>query len=157
MKTAAARIVDVRGVSARLARSDAVPWVPLGPDKAFKPLRFLAGDRGFVELLRLEPGSVIPRHRHTGEVHAWNLAGSRRLDSGELVGPGDYVYEPVGNEDAWAVEGEVPLVVLVVVMGVVEYLDDAGHVTRRYAAGTLRDLYRAHCERIGLAALDLDD
>jgi quercetin dioxygenase-like cupin family protein len=56
---------------------DDLPWVPLGPGEWFKPLRFLPGDRGRALLLRLEPGSVVPRHRHLGEVHGINLKGQR--------------------------------------------------------------------------------
>lgn len=135
--------------------TEAVPWVPLGEGKAFKPLRFLADDRGFVELLRLEPGVAIPLHRHTGEVHAYNLQGARRLHSGELIGPGDYVYEPAGNVDSWWVESSTPLVVLVTVMGAVEYLDSDGRASRRFTAGTLEALYREHCAMPGIAPLDL--
>jgi 2,4'-dihydroxyacetophenone dioxygenase len=58
-------------------------------------------------LLRLEPGAEIATHRHTGEVHAFNLEGSRQLSSGEIIGPGDYVYEPLGNMDSWKVVGDV--------------------------------------------------
>ena len=29
--------------------------------------------------LRLEPGTVVPLHRHHGEVHGYNLAGERKL------------------------------------------------------------------------------
>jgi quercetin dioxygenase-like cupin family protein len=141
-----------------LALANNVPWVPLGEGKAFKPLAFFADDRGFVELLRLEPGVEIPLHRHTGEVHAYNLAGSRRLHTGEVIGPGDYVYEPLGNTDSWGVHGDETLIVLVVVMGAVEYVDDTGAVSRRYSADTLRRLYREHCAAHGLtvsAALDV--
>jgi 2,4'-dihydroxyacetophenone dioxygenase len=139
-----------------LAQSDA-PWVPLSAGKSFKPLRFFADNRGFVELLRLEPGASIPLHRHTGDVHAFNLEGTRELDSGERVGPGDYVYEPAGNIDAWKVVGAVPLVVLVVVTGAVEYLDADGAVIGRYTAERLFDLYLAHCEANGIEPLDLID
>lgn len=140
---------------ARALATDAVPWVPLGEGKAFRPLRFLAGDRGFVELLRLDPGVAIPLHRHTGEVHAYNLEGSRRLHSGELIGPGGYVYEPAGNVDSWWVEGNTPLVVLVMVTGAVEYLDADGAATRRFTGATLDALYREHCATLGIAPLDL--
>ncbi|MFC6977960.1 cupin domain-containing protein [Microbulbifer taiwanensis] len=133
------------------------PWVPLGEGKAFKPLRFLADNRGFVELLRLEPGVEIGWHRHTGEVHAYNLQGSRELHTGERISPGDYVYEPPGNIDKWQAVGEVPLVVLVVVMGAVDYLGADGEVSGRYSAGTLLDLYRQHCEQEGLEMLDLTE
>lgn len=142
---------------ARILAQASAPWVPLSAGKAFKPLRFFADNRGFVELLRLDPGTAIPLHRHTGEVHAFNLEGTRELDSGERVGPGDYVYEPGGNTDAWKVVGDIPLVVLVVVTGAVEYLDADGAVISCYTAERLFDLYLAHCGACGIEPLDLID
>ncbi len=142
---------------ARAIGHGTVPWVPLSPGKSFKPLRFLRDDRGFVELLRLDPGEAIPLHRHTGETHAFNLEGSRQLCTGEVIGPGDYVYEPAGNTDSWHVVGDVPLVVLVVVSGAIEYLDAERRVTKRYSAQTLMDLYHAHCRARGIGIRDLVD
>ena len=147
---AAATFVPARAIPHRT-----VPWVPLGDGRSFKPLRFLRDDRGFVELLRLEPGVAIPLHRHTGETHALNLEGTRELSTGEVIGPGDYVYEPEGNVDEWKVVGDVPLVVLVVVTGAVEYLDAKGNVTKRYTAQTLRDLYDEYCRSRGIGIRDL--
>lgn len=84
-----------------------MPWIPTSPGKSFRPLRFEAD--GWSELMRLEPGSLVARHRHTGLVHAFSLSGSRRiLESGEIVGPGDYVYEPAGLIDAWEAVGDHP-------------------------------------------------
>jgi 2,4'-dihydroxyacetophenone dioxygenase len=143
--------------TARNLAHSATPWVPLSPGKSFKPLRFLRNNRGFVELLRLEPGAEIGLHRHTGEVHALNLEGTRQLCTGEVIGPGDYVYEPVGNTDSWKVVGDTPLVVLVVVMGAVEYLGADHSVTARYTSDTLRDLYHAYCKAEGIAPRDLLD
>lgn len=140
---------------ARALAQTAAPWVPLSEGKSFKPLRFLGGNRGFVELMRLKPDAAIGLHRHTGEVQGFNLEGSRRLCTGEVIVPGDYVYEPAGNTDSWKVVGDVPLVVLVVVMGAVEYLGPGGVVTARYTAETLMETYRTHCEAIGIAPLDL--
>jgi 2,4'-dihydroxyacetophenone dioxygenase len=147
---AAATFVPARAIPHRT-----VPWVPLGSGKSFKPLRFLREDRGFVELLRLDPGVAIPLHRHTGETHAFNLEGTRELSTGEIIGPGDYVYEPAGNVDAWKAVGDVPLVVLVVVTGAIEYLDADGAVTQRFTAETLREAYVAHCAAKGVAPRDL--
>lgn len=144
-------------VPARTLADDAVPWVPLSPGKSFKPLRFLREDRGFVELLRLEPGETIPLHRHTGETHAFNLEGSRALCTGETIGPGGYVYEPPGNTDSWRVVGDAPLVVLVVVLGAVEYLGPDGAVTHRYTAQTLKEIYERHCAATGIEPIDLVD
>jgi quercetin dioxygenase-like cupin family protein len=135
----------------------ALPWIPLGPGESFKPLRFLARDRGRALLLRLEPGVVVPRHRHLGEVHALNLSGRREiLGSGAIVGPGDYVYEPAGNVDSWRALGDEPVVVHIVAYAPMEYLDEHGAVLRRDGPGSLRDAYLRHCAAHGLAPLDLE-
>jgi anti-sigma factor ChrR (cupin superfamily) len=69
--------------------TERMPWVPLGPGASFKRLRFLPNNRGRVLLLRLDPGTVVPLHRHLGEVHGFNLAGHRKLlETGEVIGPG---------------------------------------------------------------------
>jgi len=145
------------GQPARWTPDDAVPWIPGGPGKSAKPLRFLSGDRGFIELMRLEPGTEIPPHRHTGEVHAYNLEGSRKLSSGEIVGPGDYVFEPAGNVDSWTAVGDEPLTVLVIVMGSVEYLGRGGVVTQRITATSQREAYLRYCSEQAIEPVDLVD
>ncbi len=137
--------------------NDAVPWIPLGEKKAMKPLRILSGNRGFVELLRIEPGEVIPLHRHTGEVHGFHLEGVRELQTGERVGPGDYVYEPAGNVDTWKVVSDTPVVVFLIVMGEVEYFDAEGNVRGRFTAETMRQSYLDYCSANGLSPVDLDE
>jgi hypothetical protein len=57
--------------------TDTMPWIPTGPGKSFRPLRFTAD--GWSELMRLEPGSVVALHRHTGELHAFNVSGTREI------------------------------------------------------------------------------
>ena len=151
-----AESLSSRFVARSLADSD-VPWIPLSAGKSFKPLRFLSGNRGFVELLRLEPGEEIPIHRHTGEVHAFNLEGSRQLCTGELIEPGGYVYEPPGNTDSWKVVGDVPLIVMIVATGAVEYLGPNNAVTARFTANTLLDCYREYCAANNTTPIDLVD
>lgn len=121
-------------------------WVPLSPGLSFKPLRFFLDDTGYQLLLRIEPGTVIPPHRHTGEIHAYNLSGHRRiLTTGDVIGPGTYVYEPVGNEDTWEAIGDQACIVHLEANGRVEYLDDRGNVTRHTDAATARAAYHAWC------------
>ncbi|HJW04910.1 MAG TPA: cupin domain-containing protein [Rhodanobacter sp.] len=133
-------------------------WIPSAtPGKSSSPLRFFADDRGFVELLRMEPGVVMPLHRHTGEIHAYNLSGTRKLCTGELIGPGDYVYEPPGSTDWWKIVGDEPMLALVIVMGTVEFLGPGGVVTGRASAGTQRTDYERYCREHGLAIQDLVD
>jgi quercetin dioxygenase-like cupin family protein len=145
------------GLAAHAALGAGAHWIPEGPGKWSRPLRFLGAGRGFVELMRLEPGVIVPLHRHTGEVHAFNLEGHRRLSSGETIGPGDYVYEPAGNVDGWQAVGTAPLVVFVVVLGEVEFLAPDGTVARRVSATTQLAAYRQYCRDAGLAPLALED
>ncbi len=122
-----------------------IPWIPLGPGESFKPLRFLRNGRAL--LLRLEPGTIIPRHRHLGEVHGLNLSGSRKLiESGEIIGPGDYVYEPAGNVDSWMAVGDEPVIVHIVSFGAMEYLGDDDQVLRRDTPASLQEIYLRYCE-----------
>ncbi|MCA0174883.1 MAG: anti-sigma factor [Proteobacteria bacterium] len=129
---------------------DEALWMAEGPGKWSRPLRFLDDGRGWVELMRLEPGVTLGLHRHTGDVHALNLQGHRRLGTGELVGPGGYVHELAGSADTWGAVGDGPLVVFVVVMGEVEYLDAQGRVTRRISTADRIADYRRYCEAAGV-------
>lgn len=143
---------------ARISTSADLPWIPSATaGKYAKPLRFFAGDRGFVELLRMEPGVVMPLHRHSGEIHAYNLSGTRQLCTGELIGPGDYVFEPPGNVDWWKIVGDEPMIALVVVMGTVEFLGPGGSVRARASAASQRAEYERYCREHRRPVLDLDD
>src|SRR5262245_50130662 len=132
--------------------SHTLPWAPISPGLSFKALHLDSDDSPWVLLLRIEPGTVVPRHRHTGPTHVFNISGHRKLQTGEVVGPGGYVYEPRGHVDTWSAVGDEPVVVHAVVEGAVEYLDEDGAVIRRSTATTARDSYRRHCESIGVAA-----
>jgi 2,4'-dihydroxyacetophenone dioxygenase len=146
-----------RSIMGYAVTPDTMEWIPGGSGKYSKPLRFLSDNRGFVELFRLDSGAVVRPHRHTGEVHALNLEGSRQLGTGEIICAGEYVYEPAGNVDTWKVVGAERAVILVVVMGEVEYLGPGGVVTGRCNATTQWEAYCRHCRETGTQPLDLRD
>jgi 2,4'-dihydroxyacetophenone dioxygenase len=126
-----------------LRSADALPWAPLGPGFSLKVLHGHGDDDTRALLLRLEPGTVVERHRHQGEVHALNLAGHRKLlDTGEVVGPGGYVYEPPGNVDSWMAVGDEPVIVFVTVRGAIEELDLEGRVCDRSTTASVAERYR---------------
>ncbi len=138
---------------ARPLDTDGMPWIPTGPGKAFRPLLFTAD--GWSELMRLEPGSTVPLHRHTDEVHAFNLSGTREIfGTGERVGPGNYVYEPASTIDGWGAIGDEPCIVHIKVAGVIEYLDGSGQVTETASAATQRAVYLAWCQEHGVLPSD---
>lgn len=143
---------------ARFTAAEGTPWVPsTTPGKSSRPLRFLAGNRGFVELLRMQPGTVMPLHRHKGEVHVFVLQGSYLLCTGERIDAGGYVYEPMGLTDWWEVVGDEPLLVLVIVMGEAEFLNPDGSVCERVSAATQRAAYVEHCRTHDLPIADLTE
>lgn len=136
-------------VNSAMRRAELDAWIPEGEGKWSLPLQFLPGGAGWVELMRLDPGVRVGLHRHTGEVHALNLAGERRLNDGRLVRAGDYVYEPPGNVDWWEATGEEQLLVLVVVKGCVEYLGAHRSVLKRIDTADRIADYQRHCAAIG--------
>lgn len=134
--------------------TDSVGWVPTSPGLSFKPLAFLPGNAGWVQLLKLEPGTLIPRHRHTGDVHALNLQGSRRiLDTDELIEPLTYVHENAGDVDSWMAVGDEPCIIYVEVNGTVEYLGDDDEPALVVDAALQQALYRGWCDEHGVKPL----
>lgn len=131
--------------------TDRMAWIPLSDGISFKPITFFPDDTGYQLLLRVEPGVAIPRHHHTGEIHAFVLSGTRMIDGVDAeIGPGTYVHEPAGNVDSWAAVGDQPCVVHIEVNGRVEYLDDRGAVVRHTDAVTARAEYVRWCDEHGV-------
>lgn len=97
----------------------------------------------------------MPLHRHSGEIHAYNVSGSRQLCTGEVIGPGDYVYEPAGNVDWWRVIDDETPVALVVVRGTVEFLAADGSVRSTANALTQRKELERYCQKHELDIPDL--
>lgn len=138
-----------------LRRAGIDRWIPEGSGKWSLPIQFLPDGAGWVELMRLNPGVLIPRHRHRGEVHALNLQGVRRLSDGRTIFPGDYVFEPEGNVDYWQAVGEDTLIVQVVVRGDVEYLADDGSIAQRIDTLSRIADYERYCREVGRPSCDL--
>ncbi|WP_439605603.1 cupin domain-containing protein [Hydrogenophaga sp.] len=142
-------------VAAAMRRAGLDAWIPEGEGKWSLPLYFLPDGAGWVELMRLLPGVRLGLHRHTGEVHALNLAGERRLNDGRVVRAGDYIHEPAGNVDWWEATGTDELLVHVVVKGEVEYLGAHQSVLQRINAADRLEEYRRHCKAMGVQPREL--
>jgi anti-sigma factor ChrR (cupin superfamily) len=133
-----------------LIHADEQPWMPLSPGISARPLRF-AGEERTLQL-KIEPGVSVGRHRHTGAVHAFNVSGSRQLSTGEIAGPGAYVYEPAGNDDSWWCVGDEPCVVQITLSGRVVYVDEAGKELSFTDTAKLRQQYLDWCMSEGVEA-----
>jgi len=124
-----------------------LPWMPLEPGVSARLLRLAGKDRTLQ--LKVEPGVTIETHAHGGEVHAFNVSGSRRLGNGDIAGPGAYVYEPAGNMDSWACVGDEPVVVQITMTGSLAYLGEDGRPVEVTDTPKLRALYLDWCAREG--------
>jgi 2,4'-dihydroxyacetophenone dioxygenase len=81
-------------------------------------------------------------------VHAFNLSGTQQiLGTGELVGPGDYVYEPNGNIDSWQAVGRHTLRRAHQSRRRRGLLDADGHVTERSDSASQHATYLAWCQQ----------
>lgn len=138
-------------VTAALQRAGLDAWIPEGEGKWSLPLQFIPGG-GWVELMRLAPGTRLTLHRHHGEVHGLTLQGRRRLDDGRVIGAGEYVFEPPGNVDSWEAVGDEVLVLHVVVRGDVDYVAADGTVQRHITTADVIASYRDFCATRGLPA-----
>lgn len=136
----------------RLNHTAELDWIPLSAATSFKPITFFPDGSGYQLLLRVQPGGVVPRHHHTGEVHAFVVSGQRRIvGCSDVIGPGTYVYEPVDNVDSWETVGDEPCVIHIEANGRIEYLDDDGNVVRHTDASTAKAEYLAWCAQHGIA------
>ena len=112
-----------------------------------RPLRIHGEERALQ--LKAGPGVTIGRHTHAGEVHAYNVSGSRQLDTGEIAGPGAYVYEPAGHVDSWSRVGDEPCIVQITMSGHLACLGANDELLDCIDTPKLREPYLAWCGENG--------
>ena len=124
-----------------------LPWMPLSAGVEVRLLRLEGEERSLQ--LKVEPGVLMAPHRHEGAVNAYGLQGYRRLGTGEIAGPGSYVYEPAGNCDSWEAVGDEPCVVQISMAG---RLTEVASGKSTDTSG-LRERYLAWCAETGNPAV----
>ena len=132
-----------QGDGTSVCRTEDVPWALLAPGIEMKVLR-VGEDTGRYTLMnRFAPGTVLPRHYHHGEVHAWTIAGTwGYLEYDWTASAGDYIYEPSGSVHTLAVpEGGGPATIQFVIDKGLDFLDDDGNVFHVENAETITQLY----------------
>lgn len=101
---------------------------------------------------RFAPGVKVPRHKHTGVVHAVTAAGTwRYLEYPEVNRAGSYLFEPAGSIHTLVVPEDNTEVTEVVfaIYGANLNLDEDDNVESVFDAGSIRDAYLALCEAYG--------
>src|SRR5262249_4407217 len=112
-------------LSDRAISADAVPWVPMSDGVDYKPLRFDFATGMWVNVLRIQPGAGLGRHRHNGgPVMGYCLEGTWWYLEREWVAePGTLVYEPPGDIHTLRA-GPEGMLTLFVTDGVLQFFDD---------------------------------
>jgi 2,4'-dihydroxyacetophenone dioxygenase len=135
------QVIAAMGLPDMAVQGDELPWVPQGERVWFKPLRFDLATGRWINLLRVEGGGKVNRHRHTGgQVLGYCIEGSwHYLERDWVARPGTLVYEPPGD----------------ILEGSVQYIDDDDNLIYQDDVFSKLDRYLRFCEEEGIEPLDL--
>ena len=139
-------------------RETDLPFVPYQEGVAFQLNQVDIEGGFFVVRLHGEPGRTIQRHKHTGEVFAFTLAGSwRYLEYPEINTAGSYLYEPAGSVHTlhFPETNTETTDVWFVLHGANLNLDAADRVESVLDASAALEFYRAACREAGLPEPDV--
>ncbi len=106
----------------------------------------------WVTRMRAQPGVTLQKHKHTGEVFAFTVAGSwKYLEYPQINTAGSYLYEPPGSVHTLHVPSDNTQVtdVWFAIRGANLYLDAQGNVEGIADATVALERYLAACRTAG--------
>jgi len=125
---------------------DDIPWATLERPWGTTSMKLLHVDlhtNSFTNVIRWPAGITLPRHRHTGTVHAYTFSGRwRYLEYDWVATPGSLVYEPPGTTHTLVTE-EPTEAMFVVFGGFIYFGPDGALTSYSDAASILRDCREA--------------
>jgi quercetin dioxygenase-like cupin family protein len=137
----------------KVVGTEAIPWATFAPGIEVRMLR-VGGESGTYTLMtRFGPGTVLPRHRHMGEVHAYTIQGRWYYREYDWVAEaGSYVYEPPNSVHTLTVPADNagPTVVLFTIHSGLVLISDDGDLLTIEDAQSMSMLYRAALEAQGI-------
>jgi 2,4'-dihydroxyacetophenone dioxygenase len=135
-----------------------LPFVPYQEGVTFQLNQVDIEAGFFVVRLRGEPGKTIQRHKHTGPIFAFTVAGSwKYLEYPEINTSGSYLYEPAGSVHTLhfpATNTEVTDIWFVL-HGANLNLDSEGSVESVLDASAALEFYLTACRNSGLPEPDV--
>ena len=121
------------------------PWVPFVPNVFIKHLTFDVRSSSAANVLWVQAGGILGRHRHRGPVSGYVLEGSWRYLEYDWVGkPGDFVRESPGRTHTLFSENGMKTFFWL--NGPLEFLDDQDRVTEVIDVFWFIDHYERYCE-----------
>lgn len=144
-------LTDVIPTAIHRSQTD-LPFVDVGDGTHLQVLQIDIDKGLWVIRTRFEPGVTVARHKHTGEVFAFTIAGSwKYLEYAAVNQAGSYLYEPAGSVHTLHVPDDRDELtdVWFAIHGANLNLDADGNVESVIDAGLIRDVYFALCEAQG--------
>jgi len=138
-------------VAAHCSERD-LPFVEIMPGVQVQVVHADIKDALWVTRMRARPGVTLQRHKHTGEVFAFTIAGSwKYLEYPEVNTAGSYLYEPPGSVHTLHVPSNNTEVtdVWFAIRGANLYLDADGNVEGIADATVALERYLAACRAAG--------
>ena len=135
-----------------------LPFIDFGDGMQLQLLQVDIDQGLWVVRTRFEPGTTIPKHKHTGAVYAFTIAGRwKYLEYPEINTPGSYLFEPAGSVHTLTVPDDVEGItdVWFAIYGANLNYDANDNIDLVIDAGFIRDVYLGACEAQGLGRPDV--
>jgi 2,4'-dihydroxyacetophenone dioxygenase len=154
-------IIDPRTATVdKYARTDvfvapgevASPWVPFIENVYIRHLSFDVRNNSFTNILRVDSGGKLGRHRHRGPVSGLCLEGTwRYLEYDWVAAPGAYVHEYPGAIHTLVCENPTGMRTLFWMNGSLEfYSDDSDEIVDILDVFWFIQHYTSYCEANGI-------
>ena len=132
--------------------AEELPFVPLGDGSHIALLQVDLDTNLWIARQRLEPGTVLLRHLHTGPVHLVTLAGKWKYREYDVWNTaGSYLFEPAGSVHTFTVphDNREMTEIWFSIAGANVNLDENDDVISIYDARTISSFYVRECRRMG--------
>ena len=137
---------------------DECPYVDAGDGVQLKVVQVDIDQGLWVVRNRFAPGARVPRHKHTGAVHAFTESGAWKYEEyPEVNRAGSYLFEPAGSIHTLIVpeDNTETTEVWFAIYGANLNLDADGNVESVFDAGFILEAYLALAEAAGLPRPDV--
>ena len=113
-------LAGIREAAPTVVRADTGGWQPLAPGVEFRRLHRDEAAGTLTAVVRMAPGSRLPRHRHGTDEQLFMLSGDADVD-GVTVRPGDYYRAAAGTvHDVTRTEGGCTFLLIASVVELLE-------------------------------------
>ena len=137
------------------AGEDESPWIPFQPGIFIRHLAFDVRASSATNVLWVQQGGMLGRHRHRGPVFGYVLEGSwRYLEHAWIARPGDYISEAPGSVHTLVSEDPNGKKTVFWLNGPVEFLDEHDQVLETFDVFWFIDHYVSYCRQNNLKLND---